>query len=96
MKPKPDELWKRLVKKAAPTELPASEDAVSRIVSRLRWSPDQASGLSWDEILLPLILRIALPCAAALLIVAALLPVPQKMTPTESVDALIAAAVEHP
>ena len=63
MKPKPDELWKCLVKKADRVELPASEDAVPRIVSRLRWSPDQTSAPSWDETLLPLILRIALPCA---------------------------------
>ena len=96
MKPKPDELWKCLVKKADRVELPASEDAVPRIVSGLCGSPGRASAPSWDEMLLPLILRIALPCAAALLILAVLLPLPQKMTPTESVDELIAAAIALP
>jgi len=73
-----------------------SEDDVTRIVSQLRWQPNQASAPTWDEALWPLISRFALPTAAALLLLTTFLPAPKTPSPAESVDDLIAAAIALP
>lgn len=96
MKPNSKELWQRLVFEAAPQTPQPTDEGIDRIVSRLRWQPANTVEPTMDSILWMLISRFALPGAIALLIVAALLPLPVNTNPADSVDALIAAATELP
>ncbi len=96
MKPNPNQLWRRLVSEAAPQTTPPTDDAVNRIVSKLRWQPATATPPTWEALLWPLLSRIALPGAAALLLVAAFLPSPPLPHAAESVDDVIAAAIQTP
>lgn len=97
MKTKPKDLWKRLINEASPPLAPvASEDDVARIVSQLHWQSHHAPAPTWEEALWPLISRLALPGAAALLILATLFPAPHTPPRVDSVDDLIAAATDLP
>ena len=96
MKPKPKDLWNRLVSEADLPASAASEDDVTRIVSQLHWQPNPAPAPTWDEALWPLISRFALPTAAALLILATFLPAPQTPPRADNVDDLIATAIALP
>jgi len=96
MKPRPDDLWKRLLTETDRPASAPSADEVTRIVSQLRWQPSQAPTPTWDESLWPLISRFALPAAAALLILATFLPAPQTPPRADSLDDLIADATDLP
>lgn len=96
MKPSPEQLWKRLASNATPPTPQAADDEIDCIVSKLRWQPADTFEPTMDSILWLLISRFALPGAAALLVIAALLPPPTNTNPAESVDALIAAATQLP
>jgi hypothetical protein len=98
MKPNSKELWQRLVSEAeaAPLTPQPADDEIDRIVSNLRWQPAVTLEPTMDSILWVLISRFALPGAAALLLIAALLPLPINTNPADSVDALIAAAAQLP
>jgi hypothetical protein len=97
MNPTPDQLWKRLVHEASPPPMREADDAeVSHIVSLLKWQPGRSAAATWEEILLPLLLRFALPSAAIILILAATLPEPDQTTPSDTVDDLIASIIPQP
>jgi len=96
MKPKPEELWNRLVNEADHSPSQASDDTVTSIVRALRWQPTLDAKPTWDEFLWLLILRVALPGATALFILAALLPAPTHPLSITDVDDLIAAVVDTP
>jgi hypothetical protein len=97
MKPKPEQLWKHLVRAASPPLMDqASEDEVSRIVTHLHWQPGRSPFMTWEETLWPLLLRFALPCAAAILLITAALPSPDRPSPSDSVDDLIASIIPQP
>lgn len=97
MKTNPDQLWKRLLRDAsAPATPDADDEQISRIVSQLRWQPGHSPVATWEEALWPLLLRLALPGAALLLIFAALLPAPEPPVKGDSVDDLIAALLPSP
>jgi|GEM_PF-2641916 len=96
MKSNSKELWQRLASEASPQTPQPSNDEIDSIVSRLRWQPADTFEPTMDSILWALISRFALPGAAALLVIAALLPPPVNTNPAASVDALIAAATQLP
>lgn len=96
MKPNSQELWQRLVSEGAPQTPQPSNEEIDRIVSKLHWQPEATVEPTMDSILWMLISRFALPGAAALLVIATLLPPPTNTNPADSVDALIAAATQLP
>lgn len=96
MKPKPSELWQRLVSEATPQTTPPTDTEVDHIVSRLRWQLATATPPTWDTLLWPLLSRIALPGAVALLLIAAFFPAPPPTRAADSVDDLIASATQLP
>lgn len=96
MKPTPDQLWKRLASNTTPQTPQPSDDEIDGIVSKLRWQSADTFEPTMDSILWVLISRFALPGAAALMVLAALLPPPTNTNPADSVDALIAAATQLP
>lgn len=95
MKRTAKELWKRLVSEAGRKTLVADHGEISRIAAHLRWKPSAACPPSWDEALWPLLLHFALPGAAALLLLAALLPAPKPTMRADNVDELIAATLPN-
>ena len=96
MKPNSKELWQRLVAEASSQTPQPLDEEINRIVSKLRWQPPDTFEPMMDLILWVLISRFALPGAAALLVIAALLPASIDTNPADSVDALIDAATQLP
>lgn len=97
MKPKPNDLWQRLVHQAQPAPDPADAPAIDRIVSKLRWQPPEAMlAVPWASVCWSLTGRVALPAATGILIAAACWPIPRRPASVEQVDDLIAATLQQP